>query len=151
MKRRSIEYDAWMQLRKSIEPPFEDDDEMERFIDGQLIVIHADKEGNELCRAGHYLDADTVDLFDSLCTDVMGFVRDEWGEDYDYSDPDDAQSVIASRLSEIKQALASVIDNLNNYSGYVDDHGSTVAEANSLLALADAVSKSADAFLSNNS
>lgn len=151
MKPRSIEYDQWLKLSNSIEPPNCDDDEWESYIDGQLIVVHADKDGNELCRAGHCIDADTYELFARLCTDMKSNVRDEWGEDYDYSDPDDAQSVIASRLSEIKQALASVIDNLNNYSGYVEDHGSTVAEANSLLALADAVSKSADAFLSNNS
>ena len=90
MKPRSIEYDQWMRFRKSIDPPVDDDEAFDRFVEGQLIVIHVDQDGNEICRAGHWIGADSVNAFDDLCEEIMGDIVNDYGDKYDYSDPDDA-------------------------------------------------------------
>ena len=150
MKPRQTEYDAWMRFRKSIEPPSDDDGAFDRFVNGQLIVVHVDEDGNEICRAGHWIGAESVDSFDSLCEDIMGQIRDDECNECDYSDPDDPNSVFAARLDEIGESLATVLDELRNHRNQMDINWSAVAEANSLLAITDAVRQTATAFISNN-
>jgi len=155
MKPRSTEYDQWMKLLKAIQPPFheggcEDESEWDKYYDCSFEMRFVRNDGTVVASAAHWTGADAFEASERYITDIMDIVREEEGDEYDYSDPDDAKSVFAARLDEIGESLATVLDELRNHRNQMDINWSAVAEANSLLAITDAVRQTATAFISNN-
>ena len=96
MKPRQTEYDAWMRFQKAIQPPSSDDDEaFDKFVSCHFRIQMVDPHG--ICGYPTVLaevrteaiHAELFERFDDFCTENMEAISGEYGDEYDYSDPDD--------------------------------------------------------------
>lgn len=96
MKPRQTEYDAWMRFQKAIQPPSSDDDEaFDKFVSCHFRIQMVDPHG--VCGYPTVLaevrteaiHAELFNRFDDFCADNMEAIRGDYGDEYDYSDPDD--------------------------------------------------------------
>lgn len=96
MKPRQTEYDAWMRFQKAIQPPSSDDDEaFDKFVSCHFRIQMVDPHG--ICGYPTVLaevrteaiHAELFNRFDDFCADNMEAIRGDYGDEYDYSDPDD--------------------------------------------------------------
>lgn len=96
MKPRQTEYDAWMRFQKAIQPPSSDDDEaFDKFVSCHFRIQMVDPHG--ICGYPTVLaevrteaiHAELFERFDDFCTENMEAISGEYGDEYDYSDPDE--------------------------------------------------------------